>query len=169
DERVLARGGDASAAHALARDDAEVEQHFAQQLFDRQKRIQNQRREDARVELLEKRPAARRLAGADVAREDDEAFLAADGLLQERDGFLVRFAAVEEAWIGCQREWRLYEPVILFVHRCVAWLCGGLGTHARGNSNRPRSYNRAMIALLMLMCLLGLPAVAHSAEAGDPQ
>src|SRR5882672_2345942 len=108
----------------------------AQQLFDRQERIEDERGEDARVELFEERAAARRLAGADVARQDDEAFLAADGLLQEGDGFLVRFAAIEEARVGCQRERRLYEPVILFVHRRVASLRGSLGTHAHRQYSR---------------------------------
>ncbi len=78
---------------ASPRDDAEVEQDLAQQFLDRQERIEDQRREGRRVELLEQRAAERRLAGADVAGEDDEAFLAADRLQQQPDRFVVRLAA----------------------------------------------------------------------------
>ena len=117
DQLVLRGRGDPPAPHRLARDDAEVEQDLAQQLLDRQERIQDQRRERRLVELLEQRAADRRLAGADVAGEDDEAFRAADRLQQAGDGLVVRLAAVEEARVGREREGRLYEAVELLVHR----------------------------------------------------
>ena len=137
DQLVLARRRDASAPHALARDDAEVEQDLAQQLLDREKRVEDDRREEAGLKLFEQRAAAGRLPGADVAGEDDEAVLAADGLLQEGQGAFVRFAAIEKPRIGRQGERRLYEPVILFVHRCIAGLRCGLGTHPDGNITDP--------------------------------
>ena len=78
-----------------------------------------ERRERRLIELLEERAAQRRLAGADVAGEDDEAFLAADRLphLLQRD--VVRFAAVQKARIRRQAERRLNEPVVVLVH--AAW------------------------------------------------
>jgi len=133
DQLVLARGGDASAAHAFTRHDAEIEQDLAQQLLDREERVEDERREDARIELLEQGAADGRLAGADVARQDDEAFLAADGLLELGDGLFVRFAAIEKPRIRRQRERRLYEAVILLVHRRVAGLRCRLRTHPHGN------------------------------------
>ena len=56
------------------------------------------------VELFEHCSADRRLAGTDVAAEDDETFAAPDGLQQESDGFFVRGAGIEEARIGSERE-----------------------------------------------------------------
>ena len=97
---------------------AETEQHLAQQLFDRQERIEDERGERGLVELLEEGAAQRGLAGADVAGEDDEALLAADRLphLLQRD--VVRLASVQEPRIRRQAERRLNEPVVLLVH---AW------------------------------------------------
>src|SRR5437868_1057080 len=94
DQLVRGRLRDAPTAHALARYDAEVEQYFAQQFLDRKKRVEDDGGEDARLQLFEQRAAARRLPGADVTRENDEAVLAADCLLQQRKGFAVRFAAI---------------------------------------------------------------------------
>ena len=62
-----------TAPPALAGEHTEVEQRLAQQLVERQKWIEHQRRESVRVELLDQRAADRRLAGADVAGEDDDA------------------------------------------------------------------------------------------------
>ena len=133
DQLVLACGGNPAGPDALSRDDSEVEQHFAQQFLDREERIENQGGEDAGVELLEKGAAAGRFACADVTGKDDEPFLAADGLLQKRDGFFVRFAAIQESRIRRQRERRLYKAVILLVHRRITGLRGDRGCHAAGN------------------------------------
>ena len=105
DQLVFARGRNASAAHALARDDAEVEQHLAEQFFNRQERIEDERGEHARIELLQQGAACRRLSRPDVARQDDEPFLAANRLPQQRDRFFMRLAAVEVLRIRRQAEW----------------------------------------------------------------
>ncbi len=48
------------------------------------------------IELFEQRPAQRGLAGADVAGQDDEAFLAADRLPDLLQREVVRLAAVQK-------------------------------------------------------------------------
>ena len=80
----------------VARDDAEVLEDPLQQILLGQERIQHQRRERRAIDLLEQRPAQRRLAGADVAGDDDEAFAAADRVLQQ----LERVARAT----GCDRD-----------------------------------------------------------------
>ena len=67
----------------VARDDAEVLEDPLQQILFGQERIQHQRRERRAIDLLEQRAAQRRLAGADVAGDDDEALAPADGVLQQ--------------------------------------------------------------------------------------
>ena len=111
----LVAAADAAAAHGLSRDDAKVEQDLAQQLLDRQERIEQQRREARHVEPLEHRAADRGLAGADVTGQDDDAFLAADGLQQQLQRGVVRLTQVEKTRIRREREGRLDEPVKLFV------------------------------------------------------
>ena len=135
----------------VLRRDAEAEQHFAQQLFDREEWIENQRRERRRIELLENRPAEGRLAGTDVAREDDEAFLAADRLPDLLQCDVVRFASIQKARIRRQAERRLDEPVILLVHALVgkpsarpAWARRLLKQHNRKGLKLPSRLSQAV-------------------------
>ena len=51
-----------------------------QQVLLGQERVQHERGERRPIDLLEQRAAQRRLAGADVAGDDDEAFSAPDGV-----------------------------------------------------------------------------------------
>ena len=109
----------------ILRDHAEAEEHFAQQLLDRQERVEDERRERGFVELLEQRPAQRGLAGADVAGEDDEAFFAADGLPDLLQREVVRLAAVQKPRIRRQAERRLDESVVVLVHALGSEPSGG--------------------------------------------
>jgi hypothetical protein len=67
-----------------------------------------------------------RLSGADIARQDDEAILAADCLLQERQRFSMAIRCDKKARIRRQREGWLYETrntVRTWMRRglCAAW------------------------------------------------
>src|SRR5262249_34854331 len=108
--------GEPSRLDFLARDDAEVLQDALQQIFLGKKRIEHQRRERGAIDLLEERPAQRRLAGPDVAGDDDEALAPADGVLQQIERVGVRTAAIEILRIRRQAERLLGESVILLVH-----------------------------------------------------
>jgi hypothetical protein len=115
DEIVLGGSADAAAADGLSRHDAKVEEDLAQQFFNRQERIEEQRREARHVQPLEHRTAHRGLAGPDVTRQDDDAFFAADGLQQQLQGGIVRGTQIQKTRIRRQRERRLDEPVKVFV------------------------------------------------------
>ena len=106
----------AAALDLVARDDAELLEDEPQQIVLRQERVQHQRGERLPVDLLEQRAAERRLAGADVAGDDDEALAAADGVLQQLERVGVRRALVQVLGIGRQAERLFREPVIVLVH-----------------------------------------------------
>src|SRR5262249_61998639 len=82
-------------------------------------RVQQKRGERRAIDLLEDRTAQRRLAGADVAGDDDEALAAPDRVLQKVERVAVRLAAIEELRIRRQAERLLRESVIVFVHQRV--------------------------------------------------
>ena len=94
----------------VARDDAEVLEDPLEQILFRQERVQHERRERRPIDLLEQRAAQRRLAGADVAGDDDEAFAAADGVLQQVERVGVRLAPIEILRIRRQAERLLENP-----------------------------------------------------------
>ena len=100
DELLLADVRQAPALDVFARDHAEVLQDELQQILFRQKRVQHERRERVPVDLFEQRAAERRLAGADVARDDDKPFAAADGVLQQLERVRVRLALEEKFGSG---------------------------------------------------------------------
>src|SRR5205814_1972319 len=68
------------------------------------------------VDLLQQRPAQRRLAGANVAGDDDEAFAPMDGVLEQIERVGVRLAAIEILRIRSQAERLFGEAVIALVH-----------------------------------------------------
>jgi hypothetical protein len=80
------------------------------------------RRRDARGgdrlvrELCEQRLDQQRLAGADVARDDDESLRLLEPVTQVRHGALVRAARVQEAQIGCELEGLAGEAVEAAIH-----------------------------------------------------
>ena len=78
--------------------------------------LANDRRERRPVNLLEQRAAQRRLAGADIARDDDESFAPADGVLQQVERVAVRLAAIEIFRIRRQAERLLRKSVVALVH-----------------------------------------------------
>src|SRR5207249_9600876 len=100
----------------VARDHTEILQNPLEQVFFGQERVQHQRRERRPIDLLEQGAAERRLAGADVAGDDDEAFTAADGVLQQVERAGVRLTAVQIFGIRREAERLFGEPVIFFVH-----------------------------------------------------
>ena len=116
---VLARGREAARLERVLRDHAETEQHLAEQLFNRQEWVENQRREGGLVKLFEQRAAQRGFARADVAGQDDEALFATNRLPHLLQGDVVGFAAVQKPRIRRQAERRLNEPVVVLVH--AAW------------------------------------------------
>ena len=130
--------GEPAGLRFVAGDDAEVLQDPLQQVFLGQKRVQNQRRERLPIDLLEQRPAERRLSGPDVAGDDDESFAAADGVLQQLERVGVRLAAVQVLRIGRQAERLLGEPVIVFVHQCAPAGATIVGVSRITSSNRFR-------------------------------
>ena len=67
-------------------------------------------------DLLQQRPAQRGFSSADVAGDDDEAFAAADGVLQQIECIPVRLASIEILRIRRQAERLLGKSVIAFVH-----------------------------------------------------
>ncbi len=113
---VLARGRKPPAFQRILRDDPESEEHLAKQLLNRQERVEDQRGERRLIELLEQRPAQRGLAGADVAGQDNKAFLAPDRLPDLLQGKVVRFASVQKPRIRRKTERGLNESVIVLVH-----------------------------------------------------
>ena len=56
------------------------------------------------VEPLEHRAAHGGLSGADVAGQDDDAFLAVDGLEQQLEGRVVRLTQEQESRVRRERE-----------------------------------------------------------------
>ena len=68
------------------------------------------------VEPLEERAQQRRLAGADLAGEDDEALALADAVDELGQRFAVARRLEEELRIRRGTEWCLAEPVELEVH-----------------------------------------------------
>ncbi len=83
DELLLAHAREPAGFDLLARDHAEVLKDALEEVLFGQERVQDERRERIAIDLFEQRAADRRLAGPDVARDDDEAFPPADGVLQE--------------------------------------------------------------------------------------
>src|SRR5688572_15780456 len=127
---VLAGRREAARPQCILRHHAKAEEHFSQQLLDRQERIENQRRERRLIEQFEQRAAQRGLTRADVAGEDDKTFFAADGLPDLLQGEIVRLTAVEKPRIGRQTERGLNETVVVLVH-----LLGGDRKSTRLNSS----------------------------------
>src|SRR5262249_17959499 len=121
DQRLLADAREPAGLRVLARDDAEVLENPLQQVLLREKRVQHERRERRPVDLLEQRAAQRRLARADVPGDDDEAFAATDGVLQQVERVAVRLAAIEILRVRRQAERLFGEPVIRFVHVLAYW------------------------------------------------
>ena len=71
------------------------------------------------VELLEEAPHDRRLAGADLAGDDDEPLALVEPVLEVRERALVAPAAVVERRIGVELEGLAGEPEEGFVHRAA--------------------------------------------------
>ena len=69
------------------------------------------------IELLQEAPHDRRLAGADLAGDDDETLALVEPVLEVRERALVAPAAVVERRIGVELEGFAGEPVEGFVHR----------------------------------------------------
>ena len=116
DQLLLGDVREPAGFHLVARDDAEVLEDPLEQVLLGQERVQHERGERRPIDLLEQRAAQRRLAGADVAGDDDEALAAPDGVLQQVERVAVRLAAVEILRVRRQAERLLREPVIAFVH-----------------------------------------------------
>ena len=73
----------------------------------------------ARIELLEQAAHDRRLAGADLAGDDDEAFALVQPVLEIGEGALVAPAAEVERRIGIELERFARQPEERFVHRAA--------------------------------------------------
>src|SRR5256885_1448959 len=116
DQLLLGHVREAPRLRLLPRDDAEVLQDALQQILFGEEWIQDERRERRSIDLLEQRAAQRRLAGADVAGDDDKAFAPADGVLQQIERIGVRLAAIQVLRVRREAERLLREPVIALVH-----------------------------------------------------
>src|SRR6185369_11553363 len=79
--------------------------------------IENQRRERLVVGLLEQRAAQHCLSGADVARDQHEAFTPLDRVLQEFQCVGVRLTPIEVLRVGSEAEGFLRKTVVLLVHQ----------------------------------------------------
>ncbi len=81
----------------------------------------------ALLETVEQAAQHRRLAGTDLAGDDDEAFVARDAVLEVRFGAPVLLAAEEEVRVGIELERVAAQAVEGFVHFRIA---GEGGRHA---------------------------------------
>src|SRR5262249_42905804 len=90
----------------------------------------------AGIDLFQQASHQRRLAGADLASDDDEAFALVDAVLQVGEGALVAAASVEERRIGVELEGLAGEPEESLVHAWprrygISWRTGSAWTDAR--------------------------------------
>ncbi len=133
--RVAARRG-GIASHA--RDDAEVAQHLMQQIVGAQQRIRDDREEDPSfVKPFQQCPAQHRLAGADLAGDDDDAFAAAERFGHFRAGARMRSAEELESQIGREAEGMPPEAVELLTRRQLVGRVGTAGrAHVRGHHSK---------------------------------
>ena len=109
------RAVEAAPRQIAHRHDAEVDEQRLQQVFAGDERIGDERRERPPIEVGEHRPAQRRLAGADLAAQDDEPFTPPDAGQQRVVRRPVGRASVQESWIGGEAEGLLVEAVERFV------------------------------------------------------
>ena len=106
------RAGQAAALQVGERHDAEVHEQHLQQVFARHERIGHERRERPSIEMLQHRSNQRRLAGANLAGQDDEPFAAANTGQEFFEGRGVRGTAIEEARVRREAERLLLEAVV---------------------------------------------------------
>ena len=93
-----------------------VRQNRLHQIEFVQKRVQKESRADVLFDRVEHGAAQCRLAGADIAINNHEAFAPLYRVVEKFECAVVRLAAIEILRIGSEAEWRLDEAVILFVH-----------------------------------------------------
>ena len=105
--------------------DAELVADRLQQLDHRQLRIEDVGDVAALGDLLEEAAADGRLAGADLAAQQDEAAAAAEAVEQVRERLAMALAHEQVARIGRDRERLLLQPEELRVH--VRRICRALG------------------------------------------
>jgi hypothetical protein len=108
--------------------DAEIGEQDLEQLLPRGERIRDEGVERLAFEVLQHRAAERRLAGADVAGEDRQAFAPFYGVQQIVERGRVRAALVEEPRIGRQAERLFLEAVERLVGEARAPQILGNGT-----------------------------------------
>nr|WP_242482266.1 hypothetical protein [Thiocystis violacea] len=94
----------------------EGDAHPVHDLTDGLMRVRDESDAQVVVQLLQQIAHQRRLARADLSRQDREARLVVQAILDERQGFPVDFAEVEEAGIGQQREGLFIQTKEGFVH-----------------------------------------------------
>ena len=125
--------------------DAEGLGNRPQQVVGLELRADDLRRHDgAHVEFLEQRAHQRRLAGADLAGDDQEALALVHAVLQVRKGARVPLAPEVEGRIGTQLEGLAGQAIEFFVH---ASLRGGETARRRSAASLVLSKNAAAAAL----------------------
>ena len=137
-------------AHA-GRVDAEVEHDGVEQLARVEHGVHDPRDGRVAIQPSEERLQHRRLPGADLAGDDDEAGMAFDAVAQVAERFLVHLARVQIFRVGAQREGALTKLKVSFVHgrplrqtspRRVAFRSGGAPLQRPGGSP-PGSQSRS--------------------------
>ncbi len=146
-QRVVAA---AFRARVLARDDAEVDQHPLEQIVEGEKRIADDGRHRAAIELIDHGGAQQRLSGAGRRGQDRHGVAAGDGRQQRFGRRVVGGAVIEEAQIGRGAERSIVKPVKRFVAGAVVARVHRLGGARRrgqhGKGGRPaKRTGRALV------------------------
>jgi hypothetical protein len=116
EQMVVQRVHRVDAAGTAARH-AELARNALEEVVPRERRVEDERRRDVGPEVGEERAQHRRLAGADLAGDADEAAGLGEAEAKMRERFGVLRREIEEARIGCQPKGRIRQPEELFVHR----------------------------------------------------
>src|SRR6185503_2139185 len=87
----------------------------------RKSRIENVGNHHRTIEPLHYPTQHGRLAGADFARDHDQALATFDAIVKIGHHFGMRRREVNEARVGCQREWQFFQSVKFDVHGDLRW------------------------------------------------
>src|SRR6267142_1298639 len=101
---------------SVLRDHTEIAEDGSEEFDLRKEGIQQERRIDILVKILQHSPAQRRLTGADIAVNHDEAFTSMYAVSKQLECANVRRTVVKALRIRCQAERGFTKPVEFLVH-----------------------------------------------------